>query len=138
MNSTILKQLRRKLKTTTGSIIDEHTFHTDVQYIESLWQRIPIGSLDMPIIDIGQGAPLVFVPILEHLEFVYARQIRALSSTRRVILYRRQESRTHPIGLTERAEELRQVLDSLGLQRVDLLGHGDAAMVLLAFAARYP
>jgi pimeloyl-ACP methyl ester carboxylesterase len=35
-------------------------------------------------------------------------------------------------------EELRQVLDSLGLQRVDLLAHGDAAMVLCEFALRYP
>ena len=134
----MLKQPRKKLKTTTRPTIDEHTFHTDVQYIESLWQRTPIGPLDMPIIDIGQGEPLVFVPILEHLEFVYARQVRAFSSTRRVILYRRHESRTHSIGLTERAEELRQVLDSLGLKRIDLLGHGDAAMVLLEFAARYP
>ena len=126
------------MKTTTRPTIDENTFHADVQYIESLWQRTPIGPLDMPLIDIGQGEPLVFVPILEHLEFVYARQIRAFSATCRVILYRRHETRTHPIGLAERAEELRQVLDSLGLQRVDLLGHGDAAMVLLEFATRYP
>jgi len=30
------------------------------------------------------------------------------------------------------------VLDSLDLQQVDLLGHGDAAMVLFEFALRYP
>ena len=124
----------------TGPWIDEATFHADVEYIESLWQRRPVGSVDMPIIDIGQGTPLLFVPILEHLEFVYARQIPALSATRRVLLYRRQEtrSRKHPMGLPERAEELRQVLDSLGLESVDLVGHGDAAMVLFEFATRYP
>src|SRR6266513_976671 len=99
--------------------IDDATFHTDVEYIESLWQHTTIGDLDMPLIDIGAGEPLVFVPILEHLEFVYARQIRALSSSRRVIMYRRQEARMQPFGLVERAEELRRVLDSLGLARVD-------------------
>jgi pimeloyl-ACP methyl ester carboxylesterase len=78
------------------------------------------------------------VPILEHLEFVYARQIRAFSSTRRVVTYRRQESRTHPVGLVERAEELKRVLDSLGLKQADLVGHGDGAMVLFEFAIRYP
>jgi pimeloyl-ACP methyl ester carboxylesterase len=122
----------------TNLYIEDATFHADVEYIESLWRRSATGNLDLPLIDIGQGEPLVFVPILEHLEFVYARQIRAFSSTRRVIMYRRQESRTRPFGLAERAEELKHVLDSLELQQVDLVGHGDAAMVLFEFAARYP
>ena len=119
-------------------MIDEATFHADVDYIESLWQRRPVGAIDMPIIDIGTGQPLVFVPILEHLEFVYALQVRAFSQSRRVILYRRRETRTRPVGLPERAEELRHVLDSLGLEQVDFVGHGDAAMVLFEFAVRYP
>ena len=109
-----------------------------MQYIEALWQRKAIGATDVPLIDIGNGTPLVFVPILEHLEFVYARQIRAFSHSRRVITYRRHETRSHPVGLTERAEELRQVLDYLGLEVVDFVAHGDAAMVLFEFAVRYP
>jgi pimeloyl-ACP methyl ester carboxylesterase len=120
--------------------IDAATFHTDVQYLEALWQHVPIGVADMPLIDTGsdKGEPLVFVPILEHLEFVYARQVRAFGQRRRVIMYRRHETRTQPVGLVERAEELRKVLDALGLESVDLVGHGDAAMVLFEFAARYP
>src|SRR5439155_22195520 len=107
---------RHFLSVYTDPFIHATTFHTDVDYLESLWQRSPIGSVDLPLIDIGQGEPLVFVPILEHLEFVYARQLCALSRTSRVILYRRRETRKAPIGLAERAEELRQVLDSLGLE----------------------
>jgi pimeloyl-ACP methyl ester carboxylesterase len=126
------------VKAVTVPSIDKTTFHADVAYIESLWQRTPIGQLDMPLIDIGEGAPVVFVPILEHLEFVYARQIREFSQSRRVILYRRRETRTRPVGLAERAEELRSVLDSQELESVDLIAHGDAAMVLLEFALRYP
>src|SRR6266487_4588963 len=126
------------MSTNADPYIDDTTFHDDVQYIESLWQHREIGSLDMRIIDIGTGEPLVFVPILEHLEFVYARQIRAFSQTRRVIMYRRHETRSHPLGLVERAEELLSVLDSLELGAVDLVAHGDAAMVLFEFAVRHP
>jgi pimeloyl-ACP methyl ester carboxylesterase len=122
----------------TDSYIDASTFHADVEYIETLWRRTPVGPLDMPLIDIGEGAPLVFIPILEHLEFVYARQIRMFSQSRRIILYRRKETRTRPVGLTERAEELCSILDALGLTSVDLVAHGDAAMVLFEFAVRYP
>src|ERR1700694_2040701 len=121
-----------------GAYIDTSAFHADVQYIESLWQRIPINGVDLPIIDIGQGEPLVFVPILEHLEFVYARQIRAFSQSRRVSLYRRQENRTRFVCLAERAAELLHVLDTLGLEKVDLVGHGDAAMVLFEFGIAHP
>ena len=124
--------------TTKTAYIDDDTLHADVQYIELLWQRESIGTTDMPLIDIGNGQPLVFVPILEHLEFVYARQIRAFSQSRRVIMYRRHETRSQPVGLVERAEELRQVLDYLGLEAVDFVAHGDAAMVLFEFAVRYP
>jgi pimeloyl-ACP methyl ester carboxylesterase len=122
----------------TIASIDETTFRDDVDYIEKLWQRTPIGQLDIPLIDRGEGEPLVFVPILEHLEFVYARQIRMFSQSRRVILYRRLETRTRTVGLSERVEELRSILDTLGLTCVDFIAHGDAAMVLFEFAVRYP
>jgi len=126
--------------TTDTSEIDTHTFHADVDYIESLWKPITVGSHEIPLIDLSHDKdnPLVFVPILEHLEFVYARQIQAFSQSRRVIMYRRPEAYKQPIGLIERAEELREVLDALELERVDLVGHGDAAMVLFEFAVRYP
>lgn len=127
-----------KAPTTSSPLIDEATFHADVQYIESLWRRFPVGDVDVPLIDVGEGEALVFVPILEHLEWVYARQIRAFSQSRRVVMYRRQEYRSRFVGLAERAGELLRVLDSLGLQQVDLVGHGDAAMVLFEFAIQYP
>lgn len=113
-------------------------FHADVKFLETSWQYMPIGGIDLPLIDLGTGDPLVFVPILEHLEFVYARQIRSLSTSRRVILYRRHESRTRFVSLSERAEELREVLDSLHITSTDFVAHGDAAMVLFDFALRYP
>ena len=113
-------------------------FHDDVRFLEARWQRVAIVGDDLPLIDLGVGDPLIFVPILEHLEFVYARQVRVFSQSRRVILYRRQESRTRFVYLTERVEELCRVLDALGIACADFVGHGDAAMVLFEFALRYP
>ncbi len=113
-------------------------FHADVQFLEAHWQRVSIVDGDLPLIDLGAGDPLVFVPILEHLEFVYARQVRAFSQSRRVILYRRHEARTRFVYLTERVEELRKVLDAREIAYADFVGHGDAAMVLFEFALRYP
>jgi pimeloyl-ACP methyl ester carboxylesterase len=118
--------------------IDDTAFRKDVRYIESLWQQAPLGNIELPLIDIGNGRPVVFVPMLERMEFVYARQMRMFSLSRRVILYRRQEMRVTPFGLRERVEELYQVLNGLELEQADLVGHGYAAMVVFEFALRYP
>lgn len=126
------------MNTRKGGWIKDATFRADVRYIESLWQRTIIGTTEIPLIDRGQGNALVFAPTLEHFEFVYARQIRTLSENRRVILYRRPEMRTREIGLEERVEELRLVLDGLQLEQPDLVGHGYSTIVLIAFAIRYP
>jgi pimeloyl-ACP methyl ester carboxylesterase len=118
--------------------IDAHSFLADVAYLEGLFRRQVVGNSELPLIDIGRGAPLVLVPILEHLEFVYARQVRFFSRQQRVILYRRHETRLHFTGIEQRVEELRQLLNHLEIARADFLAHGDGAMVLLEFALRYP
>jgi pimeloyl-ACP methyl ester carboxylesterase len=119
-------------------LINAGSFVADVAYLEGLFRRQIVGNSELPLIDIGQGAPLVFVPILEHLEFVYARQVRFFSRQRRVILYRRHETRMHFTGMEQRVEELRQLLNHLEIASADFLAHGDGAMVLLEFAIRYP
>lgn len=118
--------------------IDAHSFVADVSYLEGLFRRQVVGNGELPLIDIGRGEPLVLVPILEHLEFVYARQVRFFSRQRRVILYRRHETRQHFTGVEQRVEELRQLLNHLEIARADFLAHGDGAMILLEFALRYP
>jgi pimeloyl-ACP methyl ester carboxylesterase len=114
------------------------TFRADIEFLEASWQPVPIAASHVPVIDFGTGDPLVFIPIHEHLEFVYARQIRSFSRSRRVILYRRRESRTHFVSLADRVEELRMILDALRISQTDFVAHGDAAMVLAEFALRYP
>src|SRR5579859_3108720 len=99
--------------------IDVTTFQDDVAYLEALFRRQVVGDSELPLIDTGQGAPLVFVPILEHLEFVYARQVRFFSQRRRVILYRRHETRMHFTGMQQRVEELRDLLNHLEIMSAD-------------------
>lgn len=118
--------------------IETATFHADVEDLESRWQRRIIGTSEVPLIDMGNGDPVIFVPPLEQLEFVYARQLQTLSQTRRVLLYRRRELRTREIGHEERVAELRILLDGLAVDQADLVGYGEAAIVLLQFALRYP
>jgi pimeloyl-ACP methyl ester carboxylesterase len=123
--------LRHDSRIAAETQVGRETFTADVEFLESLWQHMHVGGNDLPVIDLGAGDPLVFVPIHEHLEFVYARQFRAFCTSRRVILYRRHESRSQFVSLGS-------VLDALGIASADLVAHGDGAMVLAEFALRYP
>jgi pimeloyl-ACP methyl ester carboxylesterase len=119
--------------------ISMETVRADIEFLEANWRPGPATApADISLIDLGTGEPLVFIPIHEHLEFVYARQVRSFSTSRRVIVYRRAESRTQFVSLADRVEELRRILDALRISRTDFVAHGDAAMVLAEFALRYP
>jgi pimeloyl-ACP methyl ester carboxylesterase len=111
---------------------------SDLHFLHEHMHIHSVATLDVPLLDLGSGNPVVFVPILEHLDFVYSRQIRALSEHRRVLFYRRHESRTHFVTIADRVEELRSLLDTLSIKQADFIAHGDAAMVLFEFALRYP
>lgn len=118
--------------------IHAHEIQDDIQFLHAHLKRFAVGEVDIPLLDLGTGNPLVFIPILEHLDFAYTRQIRALSQYSRVLFYQRHESRTHFVTIDDRVEELRRVLDAVAVERADFVAHGDAAMVLFAFALRYP
>jgi len=126
------------ISTSSPGWIDDATFQADIDYLDARWKRTKVGGYDLPVIDVGHGDPVVCVPILEHLDFVYSRQVQDLSKTHRVIFYRRHEARTRPVNAVERAEELRSVLDTLNIERADFIAHGDAAIVLIEFAIHYP
>src|SRR5260370_16243234 len=62
----------------TPSMIDADTFHADVRYIESLSQRVAVGGIAMPVFDMARhkAAPLVFLPILYHLDLPSSPPLR--------------------------------------------------------------
>jgi pimeloyl-ACP methyl ester carboxylesterase len=97
-----------------------------------------VAGRELQVIDAGEGPPVVLVPILGHVEIVYARQLREFSRDHRVVLYRRPESTTAPVGIARRVEEVRDLLDALGIERADVVGRGEGAIVASELALRHP
>ena len=93
-----------------GLEVDEAAFHADVQYIESLWRRRAIGSIDLPVIDKGQGEPLVFVPILEHIGVFLPAHRSSQTRRLRTMLTRWQLTAADARLLLGLARELSRVL----------------------------
>ncbi len=86
----------------------------------------------------GEGPTVVLVPTFGELGFVYAPLADSLSTGWQVVLYIPAVSTHQLFGPVERAEELVQVLDELGVDAAHLVGWSDAGAVVSAFAHRWP
>lgn len=91
----------------------------------------------------GEGAPLVLLHGNGESHHYFASQIEFFSTTRRVIAV---DTRGHgasprgtaPFTIDQFALDLKEFLDSLNLERVDLLGFSDGGNIALTFALAHP
>lgn len=86
----------------------------------------------------GSGAPLVCVPSVPEVDFVYMPQIRHLAERYEVIIYEPRLSRTERVGLEERQAELLAVLDLVGSDPVHLLAWSDSGSIAYRAVQRRP
>lgn len=120
------------------SIVSDEALNRDKGWVESLWKPIQVGQHELKVIDRGSGEALIFVPVFFGTEYIYTQQFKELSKSFRSILYRRRESLEAPITLEDRVTELYELLSMLDIEQVHLCGHSEAAMVAMAFAAKFP
>lgn len=121
-----------------GPLISDEQLAADLAYVEGGLRPARVDGWTTAIFDRGEGEAVVCIPILAHVEVIYARQLRDLGRDHRAITYRRPEATDHPVGIAERAEEVRQLLDHLGLERAHIVGRGEGAIVAAAFAHTHP
>jgi pimeloyl-ACP methyl ester carboxylesterase len=121
-----------------GDVVTDEEFLADERMILDAFAPATIEGWPTRLYDRGAGEAIVFVPIIRGLEVVYARQLRAFAATHRVLLYERTESLDRPVGVEERVDEIRKVLDHLGIARAHLVGLGDAGIPTFNFGRLHP
>lgn len=103
----------------------------------------PILDASITVVDTGRGAPIVALhggPGDNHRNFV--PQLLDLATTHRLVLYDQVNAGTStgpgPTSVDREVRLLRALLDSLGLDRVTLLGHSWGSILAVTFADRHP
>jgi pimeloyl-ACP methyl ester carboxylesterase len=125
-------------RATVGPLISDEQLAEDCALLEAGLLPARVAGWETAIYDQGSGEPILYVPILAHVEVVYARQLREFASDHRVLIYRRPEATQQPVSIGERVEEVRALLDHLHLDRVHMVGRGEGAIVASEFALAYP
>ncbi|QCG90119.1 alpha/beta fold hydrolase [Azospirillum sp. TSH100] len=91
----------------------------------------------------GRGAPLVFIHGVGLCKEVWEPQIAAFAGTRRVIVYDMLGHGASGLeavdgGLDAFVAQLARLLDDLGIDAADIVGHSMGALVALGFAVAHP
>jgi pimeloyl-ACP methyl ester carboxylesterase len=111
----------------------------DQSAIESAMRPVtfPDGG-SRPVLDCGTGAPIICVPMVAELNFVYAAQIELLQRHYRTIVYEPALSTTARVSIADRAAEMRGLLAALGLPRAHFLVWGDTGSAVYLLARESP
>ncbi len=125
-------------RATEGPLVSDEQWNEDRRYVAEHLHPRRVEGHDMPVIDMGEGEAILYIPLMAHVEVVYARQLRDFSRDHRVVIFRRPEPTDRPVGIAERVEEARAVLDRLDIEKAHIVGRGQAAIVASEFALAHP
>lgn len=108
----------------------------------SVFRRIKVGGVELAIADHGRGDPMILVHGFPLDRRMWRGQVGSFDGFRLILPDLRgfglSESSPPPYPMELLAEDIRQLIDHLGLERVVLGGLSMGGYVALAFAARYP
>lgn len=100
-------------------------------------------DITLHAVDVGAGKPLVLLHGNGESSEYFTHQLASFPASLRVIAV---DTRGHgksprgsaPFTLAQFAEDLRELLDQKGIEKVDLLGFSDGGNIAMLFALKYP
>lgn len=100
-------------------------------------------DIQLHYIERGSGKPLILLHGNGESGEYFTHQIEYFSKSRRVIApdtrgHGQSPRGTAPFSIRQFAEDLRDFMDGLSIQRADILGFSDGGNIALVFAIRYP
>jgi pimeloyl-ACP methyl ester carboxylesterase len=125
-------------RATEGPLVSDEQLDADLEYVDAGLHHERIDGWETELFDQGQGEPVLFIPILGHVEVIYARQLRDFSRDHRAITYRRPEATSAPASIADRVREVGQLLDHLGIPAAHIVGRGEGAIVAAELASAHP
>lgn len=118
--------------------VGDEEFFADERYVLDRYRPATIEGWSTRVFDEGSGEAIFFVPIIKGLEVVYSKQLQAFPKTHRALMYERTESVDRPVFVSARVEEMRKILDHLGIDRAHVVGLGDAGIPTFNFGREHP
>lgn len=135
------KQFHQVQSTTSpenSPVLEKEQFQRNADFIHQQWKPANIEGWHTRIMDIGEGSPIVFVPICQGLEAFDSLLIRHFSKNHRVITYQRREDENRILDRESRARDLHQVVRHLGIEKAHFVSHSSGSIAATTLALEHP
>lgn len=117
--------------------VDMKQFQQDEDFILRRWREVTINGWNTRILDIGEGEPILFVPITQHIEVFDSRLIQHFARTNRVLFFQRRETTTKDLYVADRVRDIKSILDYIGIKKVHIAAHSSGAGAALFFVIEH-
>lgn len=134
--NTFQKQTETQFE--NSSILEKEEFQKNANFIYQQWKAINIKGWNTKILDIGQGEPIIFVPIARGLEPFDSLIIQHFAKTYRVITFERREDENQILDRKSRANDIKQVLDYLNIKKAHFISHSSGSVATTTLALELP
>jgi len=94
-------------------------------------------GVSRPVAAFGKGTPVIFVPMIQELAFVYVPQIIHLQERFQTIIYEPLVRHDSYLTIDDRVLELSTVMSTLGLERAHIVAWSDTGSVAYQFALQH-
>jgi len=120
-----------------GSLLDQADY--DQKAIISMMRMVTLKDRStLRVLDIGQGEPILLLPMIAELNFVYAPQIEGFQDDYRIILYEPRLSAEKRVGVAERVKEALALLSHFGIEDTHIIVWGDTGAAAYQLAKYFP
>ncbi|MDQ5822908.1 MAG: alpha/beta hydrolase [Chloroflexota bacterium] len=92
----------------------------------------------LEVFDVGRGDPVLLLPMIDLLNFVYAPQIEEFQSEYRTILYVPRLSDRRRVGIPDRVNEALSLMQRLGIESAHIVVWGDTGSAAYYLAKHHP
>jgi pimeloyl-ACP methyl ester carboxylesterase len=121
-----------------GPSLEEKAFNENRDFIHDRWEEAVIDEWETFIFDVGEGEPIVFVPIARNIETFDSLLIKHFVRTNRVITYRRREDEKQVLDIGSRTEDIKRVLGHLGIEKAHFVSHSSGSVAATSLALKEP
>lgn len=131
-------QKQNEIQLENSFILEKKEFQKNADFIYRQWKAINIKGWNTKILDIGQGEPIIFVPICRGLEAFDSLLIQHFAKTHRVITFERREDENQILDRQSRVNDIKQILDYLKIQKAHFISHSSGSVATTTLALELP
>lgn len=121
-----------------SKLFEINEFNRNRDFIHDNWKSTDIDDWNTCIFDMGNGEPMLFVPIADSLEVYDSLLLKHFSGKNRVITFRRRENDRKTLYREDRAEDIKRILDYLNIERAHIVSHSSGSIAATTFALKHP